>query len=494
MESLPYRDCNRRFSIIGAMSFAFSSRQLLSTFMKFNVFVLVLVVFSEALFVLHVNWVTICHIFLLLSSFLVSFFILKHYFLKRCPVYLVDFSCLKPPSYCEVPFSKFVGNASMIKSFDSESIAFMAKILTSSGLSEETYLPPALHCIPPETHFQESIKEVHMALFPVMDDLFAKSKLSPRDIDILIVNCSGFCSSPSLCSILINKYAMRSDIKSYNLSGMGCSASALSIDLAQNLLKVYKNSNAFVLSTEILSNSWYAGNERPKLLVNCLFRMGSAAILLSNKTEAKKSSKYELVRTLRTQRAFDDKAYLSAIREEDSNGRLGFTLNRDLLHVAGETLRSNIAVLGSSILPLTEKFRHGVSIVRKTLIDKSEEIYVPNFKTVTQHFCLPTSGRPVIREIAKGLKLGDREMEAALMTLHRFGNQSSSSLWYELAYLEAKERVRNGDKVWQIGMGSGPKCNSVVWKCVRPIVGEYKKGPWADCIHQYPNVAIYQGI
>ncbi|MCI28161.1 3-ketoacyl-CoA synthase 5-like, partial [Trifolium medium] len=72
------------------------------------------------------------------------------------------------------------------------------------------------------------------------------------------------------------------------------------------------------------------------------------------------------------------------------------------------------------------------------------------------------------------------------MTLHRFGNQSSSSLWYELAYLEAKEKVKKGDNIWQLGMGSGPKCCSVVLKCIRPIFGEYEKGPWGDCIHQYP--------
>lgn len=369
----------------------------------------------------------------------------------------------------------------------------MAKHLISSGQSEETYLPPALHFIPPKTHMQESMKEVHMVLFTIMDDLLAKTKLSPRDIDILIVNCSGFCPSPSLSSIVINKYDMRSDIKSFNLSGMGCSASALSIDLAQSLLKVHENSYAIILSTEILSNGWYAGNERPKLLLNCLFRMGSAAILLTNKKEAEKSSKYELYCTLRTQRAFDDKAYLSAIREEDSHGKLGVTLKRDLLQVAGETLRSNVTVLGYSILPLMEKFWHGLSIIRKRFMDKSGEIYVPNFKTVIQHFCLPASGRPVIREIAKGLKLGDREMEPALMTLHRFGNQSSSSLWYELAYLEAQERVRKGDKVWQIGMGSGPKCISVVWKCIRPIVGD-KNSPWADCIHRYPIVAMDRGV
>lgn len=492
MESVSERNYDHRLRTNNDLSVAFLSRHLRSIlFHYFKVFALILVTFTEALLILHNSRIFICQVILFLSSFLLFSLAKRAYFLKHSrPVYLVDFSCLKPPSSCRVPFSKFLGNASKIECFDSESIAFMAKVLISSGQSEETYLPPALHYIPPKTHLRESIEEVHMVLFTIIDDLLAKTKVSPRDIGILIVNCSGFCPSPSLPSIIINKYAMRSDIKSFNLSGMGCSASALSIHLAQNLLKVHENSYAIVVSTEILSNGWYAGNDRQKLILNCLFRMGGAAILLTNKTEAKKSSKYELFHTLRTQRAFDDKAYCSAIREEDSDGRLGVTLKRDLLNVAGETLRSNVTVIGSSILPLSEKFRHWLSIVRKSFMAKSGEIYVPNFKTVIQHFCLPTSGRPVIKEIAKGLKLGDGEMEPALMTLHRFGNQSSSSLWYELAYLEAKARVRQGDKVWQIGMGSGPKCSSIVWKCLRPIVGAHQNGPWADCIQHYPIVDL----
>ncbi|KAL2324464.1 hypothetical protein Fmac_023522 [Flemingia macrophylla] len=416
-------------------------------------------------------------------------FLVKRFLSKPSPVYLVDFSCLKPPCYCRVPLAAFLENASMLDIFDSESICFMAKILHKSGLGEETYLPPSLHYIPPNTHHTESIKEVQMVLFPVMNDLLAKTNISPLDIDILILNCSGFCPSPSLSSIIINEYSMRSDVKSFNISGMGCSASALCIDLAQNLLTVHENSNAVVLSTEILSTGWYSGNENSKLLLNCNFRMGSAAILLSNKNEAKKTAKYRLVRTLRTQRAFDDRAYLSAIREEDSYGNLGVTVNRDIIHVAHEILRSNVSILGSKILPLSEKLRYVVSMIKKRFI-KSEGIYVPNFKTVIQHFCLPCSGGPVIREIGKGLKLSERDMEPALMTLHRFGNQSSSSLWYELAYLEAKEKVHKGDKIWQLGMGTGPKCNSVILKCIRPIVGEHKKGPWADSIHRYPLIAM----
>ncbi|KAL3524205.1 hypothetical protein ACH5RR_017039 [Cinchona calisaya] len=381
----------------------------------------------------------------------------------------------------------------MLDFLDKESVSFMAKVLTHSGQGEQTYLPPALHYIPPRSGHQEAISEVHVSLFPIFEDLMSRTKLSPQDIDILIVNCSGFCPAPSLSSIIINKYSLREDIKSFNISGMGCSASALAIDMAQNILKTHKNSNAVILSTEILSTGWYRGKERPMMVLNCLFRMGGAAILLTNKREAKSTSKYKLLLTQRTQRAFDDKGYYSAIREEDSKGNTGVTIKRDLLQVAGETLKCNITILGPKILPYTEQIRYVVSILYKKLMDnKCREIYVPNFKSVIQHFCLPTSGIPVIREIGKGLKLGERDMEPALMTLHRFGNQSSSSLWYELAYMEAKGRLKKGDKVWQLGMGSGPKCNSIVWVCIRNIHGEVQSGPWADSIDGYPIVAVHE--
>lgn len=67
----------------------------------------------------------------------------------------------------------------------------------------------------------------------------------------------------------------------------------------------------------------------------------------------------------------------------------------------------------------------------------------------------------------------------------RFGNTSSSSLWYELAYAEAKGRVQRGDRVWQIAFGSGFKCNSAVWKAMRTIKPP-ALNPWNDVIDQFP--------
>ena len=42
----------------------------------------------------------------------------------------------------------------------------------------------------------------------------------PKNIDILVINCSLFSPTPSLCSMVINEFGMRTDVSSYNLSGM----------------------------------------------------------------------------------------------------------------------------------------------------------------------------------------------------------------------------------------------------------------------------------
>lgn len=39
-----------------------------------------------------------------------------------------------------------------------------------------------------------------------------------------------------------------------------------------------------------------------------------------------------------------------------------------------------------------------------------------------------------------------------------------NALRYVLAYMESFEGVRRGDRIWQMGFGSGFKCNSAVWR------------------------------
>ncbi|KAJ6827032.1 3-ketoacyl-CoA synthase 6-like [Iris pallida] len=267
---------------------------------------------------------------------------------------------------------------------------------------------------------------------------------------------------------------------------MGCSAGLISIDLARDLLQVHHGSNAVVVSTEIITPNYYRGNERHMLLPNCLFRMGAAAILLSNRRREGARAKYRLLHVVRTHKGADDKAYRCVYEEEDSEGNRGICLSKDLMAIAGDALRANITTIGPLVLPASEQLLFALSLIgRKVAGAAAWRPYIPDFKQAFEHFCIHAGGRAVIDELQKSLRLSAEHVEASRMTLHRFGNTSSSSLWYELNYIESKGRMRRGDRVWQIGFGSGFKCNSAVWKCLRTVKTPVD-GPWSGCIHRYP--------
>lgn len=139
------------------------------------------------------------------------------------------------------------------------------------------------------------------------------------------------------------------DVKSYNLSGMGCSAGMISIDLARDLLQLHKNKIALVFSTENITQNWYKGDQKSMLLSNCLFRVGGAAILLTNKSKYRSRAKYELITTVRVQTGAYDEAYQAIYQMEDEHGFKGVRISRDLGKQVGHALKSNITVLAPQV-------------------------------------------------------------------------------------------------------------------------------------------------
>lgn len=175
--------------------------------------------------------------------------------------------------------------------------------------------------------------------------------------------------------------------------------------------------------------------------------------------------------------------------EQDEQGHIGISLSRDLMRAAGSVLKDNITTLAPRILPLSEKLKFAINYISMKLSRGQKpaiKAYVPNFKKAVSHFVVHPGGRAVLEGVAEKLELGDWYMEPSRMTLHRFGNTSSSSVWYVLAYLEAKGRVKQGDRVWQIALGSGLKCNSAVWKSLRTSQQGPSTNAWAQFIDKYP--------
>ncbi|KAK3041944.1 hypothetical protein RJ639_002252 [Escallonia herrerae] len=239
--------------------------------------------------------------------------------------------------------------------FNRNFIEFQRKVAERSAIGNETHVPSGFHLLPSVNSFSSTTNEIETVLFSIVQALLTKHNINPRSIDILIINCSLVSRTPSLSAMVINKFGFRSNVKSFNLTGMGCSAGILSISLARDLLKVHKNSLALVLSMEPICSNVYEGQFKSMILSNCLFRVGGAGILLSNRKRDRVNAKYELQHIVRTHLGFNTGAYNCVIQDLDDEGYTGIALSRTILQIAGEALKINLASLGSLVLPCSEQ-------------------------------------------------------------------------------------------------------------------------------------------
>ena len=433
---------------------------------------------------------------------------------SRPPVYLMDFSVFEPPEDWRVSRSEIIAILSKMNCFSEESLSFMQRLLDKSGTGEATHWPPGtvklirptvtpakfipqaldgeaappvrttpshLEYTPPNNDMPDlsitaARNVAEMVLCSTFQDLLNRTGIKAKDVDFLIVNCSLFNPTPSLASMVTRAFGLRKDVRTYNLGGMGCSASLISIDLAKQLLENSRNSTAVVLSTEELTQQMYRGDRKDLLLQNTLFRVGGAAILLSNKFADGFRAKYKLLHTVRVQ-DMSQEAKEAVFQCQDANAQQGISLSREIVKVAGGALKTNLTMLGPQILPIREQVRVVWSIARRSAApylnacaaalgfspsSKSAEtgkaaaifekppVYVPDFKKAVTHFCIHAGGRAVIEGIEKNLNLSPHHTAPSRATLFHWGNTSSSSIWYELRYVEG-ENDRGGSS----GVGGG---------------------------------------
>jgi len=422
-----------------------------------------------------------------LLSFLAVWIVARH----DNPVYLLAFSTFKAPSDWKVSHAQILDMMRAQNCFSEGSIDFMRRILARSGTGQATAWPPAivqcLHGTPADRSVEGSRKEAEVVICTIVEEALRKAGVSPKEIDILIINCSLFSPTPSLCAMVVEKFKMRQDVKTYNLSGMGCSASLISIDLAATLLQARRSARggrALVVSTEIITPNLYHGNDKGFLIQNTLFRCGGAAMVLSNRwiTDAHRAS-YKHIRTVRVQ-GNDIGSYNCVYETQDDSGMHGVRLGKDIVKVAGKCMEKNMTTLGPYVLAFSEQAKVVVTLLARIVVKflyrtannmgheklaaKLPTIrpFVPDFKRGIDHFCIHAGGRAVIDGIEKNMRLEPFHTEASRMTLLNYGNTSSSSVWYELEYIQNQQKsnpLKKGHRIMQVAFGSGFKCNSTVW-------------------------------
>jgi 3-ketoacyl-CoA synthase len=400
------------------------------------------------------------------------------------PVYLIDFACFEPPASWKLSPEQLLEIMRNQGTYTEDSLTFQKRILERSGCGPATAWPPAIaRCLDKTLELQGTVdyarKESEVVMFDVVRRALQSTGTNAKDVDIIIVNCSLFSPTPSLCSMIIDEFNMRHDICSYNLSGMGCSAGVVSIELAKKALSSMPNSVALVVSTENLTQNLYRGNERSFLVQNTLFRCGGAAMVLSNKWTDGMRASFKLLTLVRTQYRDESKdpnrarldSFKAVYETTDPTGERGVQLSKDITLVAGRAMEKNLTTLGPYVLPLSEQIKTVFSMMKCYMYKGSTPKvtpYIPDFKRGIDHFCIHAGGRSVIDTVEKNLKLTKEHAAPSRHALYTYGNTSSSSIWYEMDYVRKQANLRRGQRVLQVAFGSGFKCNSCVWLCINP--------------------------
>ncbi|KAK9062994.1 hypothetical protein SSX86_016864 [Deinandra increscens subsp. villosa] len=414
-------------------------------------------------------------IILLFTISYVSFWLAKLICKRGETCYMIDYECYKGTNSMQLNTQECANIVSRNKNLLMEDYKFLLQTIVNSGLGEETYGPKNIIQGDEERpKLVDSLSEIEAVFYDTLDSLFARSKISSSEIDILVVNVSLLSPVPSLTSRIINRYNMREDVKAFNLSGMGCSASLVAIDLVRHVFKTQKNRLAVVVSSESMAGNWYCGRERSMMLSNCIFRVGGCSMILTNNTSFKDRAILKLKCLVRTHLGSNDDAYSCCMQVEDDEKHAGFRLTKSLTKAAARCLSKNLQVLLPKTLPLWE-------IIRYTTTRKPGSKI--NLKSGIEHFCIHPGGRAVIDEVGVSLGLNEYDLEPVRMALHRFGNTSAGGLWYVLGYMEAKKRLKKGDRILMISLGAGFKCNNCVWE-VNKDMG--RENVWEDIIKKYP--------
>ncbi|KAJ6312904.1 hypothetical protein OIU77_014427 [Salix suchowensis] len=90
-------------------------------------------------------------------------------------IYLLDFACYKPEPTQMCTREAFIEKSAAAACFSEENLDFQKKIITRSGLGQNTYFPEAVMRVAPRPSMEDARKEAEMVMFGAIDELLAKT-------------------------------------------------------------------------------------------------------------------------------------------------------------------------------------------------------------------------------------------------------------------------------------------------------------------------------
>jgi 3-ketoacyl-CoA synthase len=177
---------------------------------------------------------------------------------RQSQCYLLDYVCHKPCDDRKVSTEVAGDVLERNQRLGVPEYRFLVRVMVRSAIGEESYCPRSiLEGREGAATHQDALEEMDDFFHAAIADLFLKTGFGARDVDVLVVNVCMFSPAPSLASRIVSRFGMREDVAAFNLTGMGCSAGLVSLDLARKALRTRLMSIALVVSSESIAPNWY---------------------------------------------------------------------------------------------------------------------------------------------------------------------------------------------------------------------------------------------
>lgn len=254
------------------------------------------------------------------------------------------------------------------------------------------------------------------------------ARVSPRDIDaVLVSTCTGYLC-PGLTSYMIERLELRPDAVALDLVGQGCAAALPNLRTADALIAGARARRVLSICVEVCSAAFYMDDDPGVLISACIFGDGAAAAVLSDIAPAGK-------RRVEWKSAWSstDPAQRDVLRFEMRDGMLRNILKPEVPQLAGECAAE---VLGRGL--------------REAGLEQRD----------IRAWIWHAGGKRVLERVRASAGLDAAAVERSARILRDYGNISSPFVYF---VLEAALRERAPAGWWWLSsFGAGFSCHGAL--------------------------------
>jgi len=253
----------------------------------------------------------------------------------------------------------------------------------------------------------------------------AQARLSPADIDHIFFTTVTGIASPSIDAKLVNRLAMRDDIKRTPIFGLGCVGGAAGIARAADYLRGFPDQTALLVSVELCSLTLQLKDQSiANVIASGLFADGAAAAIVSGGARDDGPHWPKIVAS-------------KSMFFHDTEQMMGWHVGENGFEI----------VLSAGVPDLVRnRLRNGADLFLEEQNLSRRDI---------KHWVAHTGGPKVLLAIEEALEIPRCSLERSWKSLASIGNLSSASVLFVAADFLESNVARPGDYGVMLSMGPG---------------------------------------